>query len=102
MILSPCSASVTTDEIDPLTTDGIASVPKPLVEVVSKRTVGHSGFRDNSIAHDFGLSEFNARPTNFNFSGCGCSSTVFCSDTDKKTALIHILGQFNSNGNLGS
>ena len=101
-MLSPCLASVTTDEIDPLTTDGIASVPKPVVEVVSKLIAEHSAFRDNSIAHDFGLSEFNARPTNFNFSGCGCSCIVFCSDIDKKTAHIHIVGQCNSNGNLRS
>lgn len=56
-MLSPCLASVTTDEIDPVTTDGIASVTKP---VVSKRTVEHSACRDNSNGHDFGLSEFSA------------------------------------------
>ena len=52
-MLSPCLASVTTDEIDPVTTDGIASVTKPVVEVVSKRTVGHSACRDNSNVYDW-------------------------------------------------
>ena len=50
-MLSPCLASVTTDEI--------ASVPKLVAEVLSVLTVGHSAGRDNNIAHDFGLLGFN-------------------------------------------
>ena len=55
-MLSPCLASVTTDTTASVTTDEIASVPKPVVEVVSKLIAEHSACRDNSIAHDFGLS----------------------------------------------
>ena len=56
MLFSPCLASVTTDGASSVTTDWIASVPKLVVEVVSKLIAGHSACRDNSIVHDFGLS----------------------------------------------
>ena len=59
-MLSPCLASVTTDETATVTTDGIASVPKLVAEVLSVLTVEHSACRDNNIAHDFGLLWFNA------------------------------------------
>ena len=59
-MLSPCLASVTTGETTTVTTDGIASVPKLVAEVLSVLTVGHSAGRDNNIAHDFGLLGFNA------------------------------------------
>ena len=52
-MLSPCSVSVAPGETAPVTTDGIASVPKLVAEVLS--LVGHSAGRDNDIAHDFGL-----------------------------------------------
>ena len=54
-MLSPCLASVTTDETAPVTTDGTVSVPKLVAEVLSVLTVEHSAGRDNNIAHDFGL-----------------------------------------------
>ena len=69
-MLSPCLASVTTDESAPVTTDGTVSVPKLVAEVLSVLTVEHSAGRDNNIPVclctflHFSLSEIRKRGEN--------------------------------------
>ena len=99
-IPSPCSTLMTTDVVS---TDWVESVPELAVEMPSEWLVGHSACRGEKKPSS--LVCFNLQvmwPTNFDFSGWRQSCMVPCTDTDMKTAHIHILGQSNSNSNLGS